>query len=68
MTMYFVLNGHTLGFVWERNTSVFHPLAATVDGRDWKNGPFHLVKTDALRVATLDDFNRFRVDPKGHIA
>ena len=67
---YYVYEGNTLGYVNRAQPSVFCPLSANIHGRDWRNGPFHLLpaEVDALSPATLEDFERFRVCPKGHIA
>lgn len=67
---YFVLNGHTLGYTREDNPGWFHILHGSVlkGGHDPKRGPTVLAPTDELKPATLEDFEEFRVSPKGHIA
>lgn len=71
MTEYLVLNEHTL--IYRRPE--FGALAGVLQGdifaggHDWKNGTCApLPGIDQLRPATLADFERFRVCPKGHIA
>lgn len=66
---YYVLNGHTLGFIYEVAPEWFNVLHGNplLGGRDWKNGPTVISPLDELIPATLDDFMKFRVDPTGHI-
>jgi hypothetical protein len=66
---YYMLNGHTLGFVHPDNPGWFNVLAGSVrlGGRDWKNGPAVLSPSDTLTPATHADFDFFRVSPKGHL-
>jgi hypothetical protein len=66
-TLYFVLNNNTLGYVYETDLSTFWPLAANVDGYDWKNGAVAVGKHDILKPATISDFDKFRVRHEGHI-
>ena len=67
MTLYFVLNENTLGYVYETKLNEFWPIAANVNGYDWKNGAVAIGKDDMLKPADIDDFNKFRVCYKGHI-
>lgn len=62
---YHVKGGHTLGFVYEATPWSFSPLVGGLHGHDPKNGP---TAAYDLTPATLADFERFRVSPKGHIA
>ncbi len=64
---YFVLNEHTLGYINERAPNLFGVLAADVNGHDGKNGPVIVTLTDKMRPATAEDFQKFRVDPTGHL-
>lgn len=67
---YFVLNGHTLGYVnIDRAPAQFNVLQGSVllGGHDWKNGPVAITRRDVLVPATIADFERFRVSHKGHL-
>jgi hypothetical protein len=66
---HYVLNEHTLCYS-QVGTSFYGVLAGKpqLGGHDWKNGPISVVSTDTLRPATLEDFEFYRVCPKGHIA
>jgi hypothetical protein len=69
MTKYYVLNENTLIYSQE-GTTLYGVLAGKIQlgGHDWLNGPISVGRLDVLRAATLEDFEYFRVDPKGHIA
>ncbi|SCW95345.1 hypothetical protein [Ancylobacter rudongensis] len=72
MNAYYVLNGHTLGYINPAQPNVFGILHASVlrgstFGRlDW----FTITApgVDRLEPATLADFDAFRVCPKGHLS
>ena len=66
---FFVLNGHTLGYVYLDRPSYFGVLHGDIKrgGRDWRNGPVILTRGDELVPATRADFDLYRVDPKGHL-
>lgn len=66
-THYYVLDEHTLGYVYDAQPTVFGILASDVHGIPWMQGIVPLSPTSALRNASRDDFARFRVDPTGHI-
>lgn len=69
MSRYHVLNEHTLCYAIE-GSPLLGVLAGKVvrGGYDCKNGPISPVPSDVLRQATVEDFNDYRVSPKGHIA
>jgi hypothetical protein len=61
---YFVLNGHTLGYVYEGHSSWFNILHASVlkgSNYDRLGGPVPIGALDILVPATLADFDAFRV-------
>lgn len=66
---HYVLNGHTLGYVYDEHPTTFGVLHGSVllGGHDWRNGPVTITDTDVLVPATLEDFDKFNVSPKGHI-
>lgn len=69
---YFVKDGHTLGYIYKAQPNVFNVLAGSVlkGGYDPLCGFVHIFGPDrdnGLRPATLEDFETFRVSPKGHI-
>lgn len=70
MTRYYVLNEHTLCYTICGSPELLGVLAGSVirGGHDWKNGPVSAGGSDTLRPATLEDFEAYRVSPKGHIA
>ena len=67
-TRYIVVDDHTLGYETDRQPGWFAPLAGDIHARglDWKNGPTVLFGR-ATRPATVEDFERFRVSPRGHL-
>ena len=69
-TKYIVLNENTLGYIFDDQPDVMGVLAGKpqLGGHDWFNGPVSMTTIDKTRVATLKDFEFFRVDPVGHIA
>lgn len=68
MTAYIVHNENALGYIEPQRPGWFGVLQGDIfrGGPDWKNGP--TIITGPTRPATLADFERFRVCPKGHIA
>lgn len=62
---YYVLNGHTLGYVFDAEQDVFGVLASKpqLGGLDWFDGPVTLTPSDSLKEATEEDFKYFRVVP-----
>lgn len=69
MAKYVVKNENTLCYRQE-GSSLLGVLAGSVlrGGHDWKNGAVAVLPTDTLRDATLEDFEFYRVCPRGHIA
>ena len=65
---YFVKDGHTLGYVYKAAPNTFCVLAGSVlkGGHDPLCGITTTFGAE-LRPATLEDFETFRVSPKGHI-
>lgn len=70
MTKYYVMDGHTLGYVIDERPEYFGVLAGKPQhgGYDWENGYVIIMPSDNLKPATEADFEYFRVCPKGHIA
>lgn len=70
MVNYFVKDGNTLGYVNSAQPNLFGVFAGKpqLGGHDWINGPVVIDAFCVLVPATLADFDRFRVDPRGHIA
>jgi hypothetical protein len=70
-TRYYVLNEHTLGFVFPHQPHLLSVLAGSVlKGSQYNplNGPVAIVPGhDQLRPATRADFEEFRVCHKGHL-
>jgi hypothetical protein len=66
---YYVLNEHTLGYVYAAKPNSFNVLHGSVlkGGYDWKNGPVAITTLDNLRPATVADFEEYRVSPDGHL-
>ncbi|AGR47637.2 hypothetical protein SmphiM12_005 [Sinorhizobium phage phiM12] len=73
MTTYVVLNGHTLGYLFDGfptdKPEWMGVLAGSVllGGYDWKNGPVVVLPGNDVRLATKEDFDFFRVSWKGHL-
>ncbi len=69
MTSYHVLNENTLCYLQD-GSSLYGVLAGKpqLGGHNWINGPVAVSNLDKLRPATLEDFDFYRVCPKGHIA
>lgn len=69
MSKYVVLNEHTLCYRIEGQPYHLGVLAGSVlrGGHDWKNGPVAFGPSDTLRPATREDFETYRVCPKGHL-
>lgn len=69
MSKYVVKNENTLCYRQE-GSELLGVLAGSVirGGHDWKNGAVSVGPSDTLRPATLEDFDAYRVCPKGHIA
>lgn len=64
---YYVLNDHTLGYVFPKQPQWLGVLGADIHGYgNPLQGPVCLTVADKLRPATVADFKRFRVDPTGH--
>lgn len=67
MPEFFVLNDKALVYRDNPDDALFGVLASAVDGPDLKNGPIAVVPhVDVLAPAGPADFDRFRVDRKGH--
>jgi hypothetical protein len=63
---YYVKDGHTLGYIYDGTFCTFCVLSGDIHGHDWKDGTTTTVGAK-LVPATLEDFEKFRVSPKGHI-
>lgn len=59
-TTYLVHDDSTLCYA-EPGNSLLGVLAGNVHGKNWRNGPFTPGPNDNVRPATLEDFERFRV-------
>lgn len=68
-TQYYVKDGHTLGYIDDRQPNSFGVLAGKpqLGGHDSLQGYVQVSRLDVLRPATLADFEFFRVSPKGHM-
>jgi hypothetical protein len=75
-TRYVVVDEHTLGYIQEGQTNIGILAASILRGAShtWKDGPLPMpIEAElaaglvTIRPATLEDFNAFRVCPKGHI-
>ena len=68
-TSYYVLNGHTLGYIQADHPTLFGVLAGSVvrGGHDWNNGPTIVSPSDVLVQATHADFEAYRVCYCGHL-
>jgi hypothetical protein len=64
---YYVLQDHTLGYINPAQPLTFCPLACDVHGLPWQRGPVLLMGNERKKLATIDDFKKFRVDHKGHL-
>ena len=70
-TKYLVVNENCLGYADDLTRPfLLGVLQGSVarGGPDWKNGPVFVTEQDTVRPATLQDFEDYRVSPKGHIA
>lgn len=71
MTKYFVLNEHTLGYLICSSPAGRFGILGWSVLRGSPYGPLDgwtiIAPGDRLRFATLDDFEFFRVSPKGHL-
>jgi hypothetical protein len=66
---YVVLNEHTLCYRIEGSPTQLGVLHGSVvrGGHNSLNGPVTFTASSSLRAATLEDFDFYRVCPKGHI-
>ncbi|EKP0311625.1 hypothetical protein ACTG16_22950 [Aeromonas sp. 23P] len=62
---FYVLNENTLCYQ-QCGSSMYGALASNKHGRNPVNGPFFVGSQDALRPATVADFDTFRVSVKGY--
>ena len=61
---YYVMNGHTLGYVFDEQPDVMGVLASKPQiGAPWSEEPKTVTSSVNLKVATLKDFDFFRVQP-----
>lgn len=61
---YYVMNGHTLGYVFDEQPEMLGILASKPQlGADWSEEPKVLSGNEKLKVATIKDFEFFRVQP-----
>ena len=67
---YVVVNENTLGIIREGYPNTLEVLAGSVirGGYNPMNGPIGITKNDNIRPATYEDFDTFRLCPKGHMA
>jgi hypothetical protein len=64
---YYVLDEHTLGYVYDAQPQVLGVLGSDVHGIPWTQGLTWLLPSSNLRTATQEDFSKFRVHPAGHL-
>ncbi|MPQ69463.1 hypothetical protein [Pseudomonas sp. MWU12-2323] len=69
LAKYVVLNEHTLCYRVEGSPTMLGVLHGNVQrgGHHWQHGPVTFTASCCLRAATLEDFDFYRVSPKGHI-
>lgn len=63
---YLVMNENCLGYAYAEQPHLFNILASAIGGPDHWSTPIALDRPNT-RPATLADFERYRVDPKGHL-
>lgn len=65
ISTYYVLNEHTLGFVFAHQPDVFCVLSGKIlkGGLRWQDGIARISPLDTLRPATLADFEDYRCVP-----
>jgi hypothetical protein len=66
---YIVVNENTLAYVDESHPLLAGVLASSVirGGCNPVDGPVHISPLDQVRTATLNDFDSYRVDARGHL-
>jgi hypothetical protein len=68
MVRYFVMGENTLGYVDDRQPNVFGVLHASVlRGSTLDRLAGFTCISQPLRPATLEDFDAYRVSPRGHL-
>lgn len=67
---YLVLNEHTLGYVADDAPLFLHVLNghSVMGGHHWRNGSVQITSSDALRIATRQDFTDYDVGVPPHLA
>ena len=60
------MNENTLGYVYAEQPAMFNILASAIGGPHHLSTPIAFDR-DRSRPATLGDFERYRVSPKGHV-
>lgn len=61
---YYVINGHTLGYIFDEQPGVIGVLASKPQlGASFSEEPKTVTPSDKLKLATLRDFEFFRVQP-----
>jgi precorrin-3B methylase len=61
---YYVMNGNTLGYIFDEQPGVLGVLASKPQlGADLSEEPKTITSSDKLKPATLKDFEFFRVQP-----
>ena len=61
---YYVMNGHTFGYVFDEQPEIMGILASKPQlGAEWSEEPKQITSNDKLKPATLKDFEFFRVQP-----
>lgn len=63
---YLVMNENCLGYAYAEQPHLFNILASAIGGPHHLSTPIAMDRP-ATRPATLQDFERYRVDPKGHL-
>lgn len=67
--IYIVVNENTLAYADDSNSSLVGVLAGSVakGGYNPKDGPISISRLDHVRLASVGDFNSYRVDARGHL-
>ncbi len=61
---YYVMNGHTFGYVFDEQPGILGVLASKPQlGASFSEEPKVITSKDKMKMATLEDFEFFRVQP-----
>lgn len=61
---YYVMNGHTFGYVFDEQPGILGVLASKPQlGASFSEEPKVITSKDKMKIATLKDFEFFRVQP-----